>query len=196
MASLKRAAEELVNAAIEETKTSSLATSQETLAELRHIHGIVDKLHHVFSLENDHSEKRHQAIVNALPDNEPLLSEFSKLNKTLLHGFRMQRLQWGIDHVQHGSFNYKPDPSSYHSTASSKEIVSTILLNFMQGSGVFICGFSLQTPVDYQQSAASKVASAAAFHRELIDQISKLIGETATVNQHADGRYAIALPTL
>lgn len=86
----KRAANEL-----EIDEIASLAAS-EILVELRNVNYIVDQLHHDFTTENTHSKKRHHALIDAN----------TILKRTLLQGFRMQRLQWGIAHAKYGSFRY------------------------------------------------------------------------------------------
>lgn len=114
----------------------------------------------------------------------------------------MQRFQWGIDHAELGSFEYQSDYSirehhypTFH-IVSSKEIVSTILMHFMKGYGVFIIGSGMLTPEVYEYGAPFTAESVAAFHWDLIDHISKLIGEAPIVSQLDDGRYFITLLNL
>lgn len=63
MAFLKEVTIDHVNATIDETESSSLASLKEISVDVREIHGVVDKLHHAFTAKSDHSEKRHQFFV-------------------------------------------------------------------------------------------------------------------------------------
>lgn len=187
MASSIKAAEELIQAAIsatvDETAFDTLASFQESVAELGFI---VDKLH-----KNTKVDPMHCSML--VKTEEVLETEFKRLRSSVSLNSRLQRLQWGIDHAQIGEFNFLNE-LGYH--ANSSGLVVSCLLHFMRGSSCCIKGFdeACFRRGDYSRPVPENSESEAAFAAALCDQIHGLVGERPFVTRRPDEKYYVSMP--
>ena len=109
MSALQKAAEELARIAVQESDNTIVATGKDTVAELRIIHGLLEKSLSASAAQaaaaaaaaKAHSE----AVVKAVAD---AAARAALLDLGVRKDARLQRLQWAINHV-----TTYPDNSRY-----------------------------------------------------------------------------------
>ena len=173
-ASLQKASEEIAHVAVQDSDFPG----KESVAELRIIHGLLDKL----------------IAANAAQ------------SAALIKAARLQRLQWAMTATTLSSHTLHAPPFSFEfetrgSTLNSAAVIGMVhsmLEVFMKGEADCVLdAFSFKVPRKLSDEH-SEAASKAAFHEELIDCIYGLIGEKPVISRRQDGYdgYIIQLPPL
>ena len=213
--SVRKAAEELVQAICMDTSASAAAVSRESLNELRHIHGISDKINASINQSCAVStslvagnEKVLSAVADLKGSNDKVLHALVDLKAAVVNNTRLQALHWAITHVKTskaeetiGNFKYLPEyPLSSHGQITlidSKELVLNILLSFIQDLGHIVAGYANIADIygRFQTSASDteKAAFHAHFQKDLTNQIKMLTGFGTKFVPQKDGRLAIFL---
>ncbi len=182
-----------------DTNAAAVSVTYDSLSELKHIHGISDKINENGAALVSLLEKSDVKAEALSKSNEKILSALVDLKGAVVKSTRIQTLQWAITYVKssqpseiQGSFDYHAQLPPQNSQ-SSKALVLSILFSFLGGKGLCVAGYvglghSYQTPTN-----EAKAAAEAKFKKQLSDQITGLTGlETKYVPQ-SDGRIAIFL---
>ena len=197
---VRKAAEELVQAICVDTSVAAVSVTHDSLSELKHIHGISEKINDNAAALVSLLGKADEKAVTLSKSNEKILSALVDLKSAVVSNTRIQTLQWAITYVKStqpneivGNFEYHAALPPNDRAQSSKALVLSILFTFLGGLGRYVAGYSglstsYQTPTN-----DAKVAAEAKFKKELAEQIKGLTGlETKYVPQ-SDGRIAIYL---
>ncbi len=142
---MAKAAQELARAVLEDNEASHVSS----LAELRLIHGAVDKL-------SNETSRSITSALSAVTDSSALIlkSEAAGIVRQIADSMnaaisaisagnansRIQILQWAITNASIGSFQYCANRQQIHQQVSSIAIVQQILLAFMKGEALYVEG--------------------------------------------------------
>jgi hypothetical protein len=197
---VRKAAEELVQSICEDTNAAAVSITRDSLNELKHLHGISDKISAnaaaLVSLLDENSEtllQRHEKILSTLTD----------LKGAVVKSSRIQTLQWAITYVKTsqpseivGIFDYIPvSPPAGHrpgNAQSSKALVQSILFTFLGGKGHFVTG-CVGLGCYTNPSKEAIVVAEAKFKQALSEQIKGLTGLETKYFPQPDGKIAIFL---
>eukprot|EP00271_Cylindrocystis_brebissonii_P004981 TRINITY_DN16939_c0_g1_i1.p1 TRINITY_DN16939_c0_g1~~TRINITY_DN16939_c0_g1_i1.p1 ORF type:complete len:243 (-),score=49.39 TRINITY_DN16939_c0_g1_i1:667-1395(-) len=182
---LADAATQLVKAAQLETERMYLSTTEESLAELKHIHSLTkisgESLAQI-GARSDGELKQMKADIASLKESVvEMKSEIVKLRQS-------QTLQWAIDHTTLQDFTFYAPGSG---GKSSGTVVKDCLIAFMLGNGRVYEGYTVEFNL---HDLVKRRDSEEAFRVALSNQIKALTGlETRWTEFPGSSKYAIFL---
>jgi hypothetical protein len=163
---LAAAAEALVQAAVSETSSSLVATTNREVS--------------------DGIKSMNSNMVN-------VQATMSSIDKSLKTQERMRRVEFALDRCSHGNFDYYP--KEYSMSESCDALVKSILLNFHQGFGYYIPLEMTLTRQHSAHSNADKLASNQKFRDALTEQLRSILGVKPVWSEpEQNGRRMIMYP--
>jgi hypothetical protein len=185
---LATAAEALVQAAVSETTSSTLAITRQVADGIKDIS---------VELKGFNEHTRTLAAIHSSV--EALNVSISKMQKTLDDSIKSQtkqrRIKWALQSCKQGSFDYSPTGDYRSHATSSEELVRSILHAFRLGNGYYI-SLDMQMPdTGYHRSNEQKLASNQQFRDALTRQLSAILGVTPVWSEpEATGQCIIRYP--
>jgi hypothetical protein len=179
---LLRAAQELARAAVDSSKETSVAVLRDSLDELRHLHGGVDKVLNAVSALADNNAVHSKAHTDALARVAAAVEAVGAGIADVRRSSRAQRIQWAMSNTTVGHFTYIYE--NFHT--SSKDLVQLVLLSFNRGQGHVLDGAKFVPRLPPHEAAE--------LYSQLINQLHGLLGEKPEVRRQADGKVIISLP--
>ena len=200
--------EEVVRYVVLENQSSLAASGKDSAAQLRAIHGLLEKLLSADAEKAAAAKAQNEAVIQGLTDASARAAVHAA---NALWAARQQRIQWAMSSLSVAAMHDGRSLTHLHFDClcdnggminqfkfmCDKLII--ILKRFLQGSAASVFdGYSKSVTWSYSDDdIAQKTESKKAFHAELVDYFHGLLGERPIISpaQQA-GQYIIMLPPL
>ena len=205
--------EEVVRYVVLENQSSLAASGKDSAAQLRAIHGLLEKLLSADAEKAAAAKAQNEAVIQALTDASARAAVHAA---NALWAARQQRIQWAMSSLQgvtrltthdghgmaHLHFECENGSGGKFEFPFTCGMLLNILKRFLQGSAAPVFeGYSKSVRIRYgivdDENELKKAEAKKAFHAELVDYFHGLLGERPIISpgQQA-GQYVIMLPPL
>ena len=209
---LAPAFEEVVRCVVLENQSSLAASGKDSAAQLRAIHGLLEKLLSADAEKAAAAKAQNEAVIQALTDASARAAVHAA---NALWAARQQRIQWAMSSLSeaamcdgrrliHLHFECLCDNGGmiHQQFSFMCDQLIIILKRFLQGSAATLFdGYSksvrIRNGIVDDENELKKAEAKKAFHAELVDYLHGLLGERPIISPgQQSGQYVIMLPPL